>query len=180
MNEWLVPPKISTFAACSRSWKKQAALELLLLQWKPNSKSLPFDPFVTHLWVTEMAKLTVSPGRISQHMAGFKLSVWRKEWTELRTESFFSHSFHYETAPCQDNWKSADFSSCFLKKKYEAFNGKIIIILLRSIKQFKADRKESQLFVKHIDLKYERNLWRQGKGTWLVVTYWNTFDLCSQ
>lgn len=26
MNNWLVLPKISTFAACSRSWKKQAAL----------------------------------------------------------------------------------------------------------------------------------------------------------
>lgn len=67
--------------------------------------------------------------------------------------------------------KNADFSSCSLKKKYEAFNGKIIIILLSSIKQFKADRTESQLFVKHIDLNYERNLWRQRKGTWLVVNY---------
>lgn len=35
--------------------------------------------------------------------------------------------------------------------------------------QFKADKKESQLFVKHIDLKYERNLWGRGKEHGLLL-----------
>lgn len=91
----------------------------------------------------------------------------RVNWTENRI--FFSQYFHYETAPFQDSWKNADFSSCPLKKKCETFNGKIIIILLSSIKQFKAERKESQLFVKHIDLKYERNLWSRRKDHGLLL-----------
>lgn len=105
-----------------------------------------------------------------------KVSTWQdlncvcEGRSELNWEqNLFSQSFHYETVPCQEIEKMVIFLPALWKRNMKLLTEKKIILLLSSVVQFKADRKESQLFVKHIDLKYERNLWGRRKEHGLLV-----------